>query len=455
MSDKESAEMPDIEKNKPGPETAESYEVDGGYGWVVSFAVLLVTFSLWGANLAFGIYFSYYLNNDTFKGGLKLHYAAIGGISFGIGLGSAPIINYIQGVIGTRPTILIGGLLQFAALMMASYATRLWELYLTQGLLMLYGLALMSMPALTLVNQWFTRRRALGNALAVTGSGLGGLVFNLLLQKIIDVRSYNWAMRAEAIILLALVAIAVCLIRTRVPKKHILFTLYDLDVLRCGGFWILTFYLVTMIFGFAIVLYLLANFTTALGYSASQGAVVAAMIQVGFCLGRPLAGFCAHHWGPVTVAAGSYYLAALFALAMWIPARNYATAIAFGLLEGTVMTAMFPTIAPITGRLVGMKKLNVTFAMSWMFVGIASVFSEIIGVSLTSGSVDPSTYRNTAIFAGCTFFAAGTAMVFLRGYLAARDALEGQSETEMEPFRLKVPVAAALGLCFKWNKRLI
>ncbi|CAG84958.1 DEHA2B00264p [Debaryomyces hansenii CBS767] len=76
----------------------------------------------------------------------------------------------------------------FVNFMMASYAVSLLQLYLTQGLLQSFGLSFVSLPALTFVR------------LSSCGSGVGEIVFNLGMQKVIEARDYHCALRAQAII---------------------------------------------------------------------------------------------------------------------------------------------------------------------------------------------------------------------------------------------------------------
>ncbi|KAF7580712.1 putative transporter protein [Clavispora lusitaniae] len=429
-------------------------DVDGGYGWVIVFCAFLFLFSTWGVNSAFGIYFAEYLRNNTFEGATKMDYAYIGGISFGVGLFSGPLIHFIHGKIGTHATILIGNCIQFTAIMLASYATKLWHLYLTQGLLQSYGLAFISLPAIPLVSPWFHKKRVLASGLSVMGSGAGGVVFTMGMYKIMEVRSVHWALRAQAIISAALVIIGVLLVKT---KKHAsVFTPIDVPTLKCVGFWILCLYYVTCMFGYVIVLYSMANLASSLGYSQHQGAIVATMVQVGFCYGRPLIGYISDKLGPATVTAFCYYMGCIFTLGMLIPARNYATLIMLGLLEGTFIGAIFPTTAPITARLVGLHRLNVAFCMSWMFVGAASIFAEPIGLSITPKNhnvVDPGLYQNTAIFAGCAFFVCATAALLMRGYIIARDVEMAKNHldpSETDPLSVSVRPGEVFAHLFAW-----
>lgn len=435
---------------------SEPMDMDGGYGWVVVFTCFLMLISSWGLNSAYGIYFTYYVDTDRFPGAKPLDYAAIGGLSIGSGMLFAPVINFIQGIIGTRPTIIVGCILQFAAGMLASFSVELWQLYLTQGVLQSFGLAFISLPAMTLVPQWFVKRRSLANLFVVMGSGVGGVIFNLGLQKIIDVKSVEWALRAQSIIAAGLIGTSVIFIRTKSSHHKVEFTIFDLECVKCTGFWIFNFYLVTTMLGYVVVMYSLADFTVSLGYSANQGSIVATMLQVGFCLGRPFAGFLSDQFGPITIAAGAYALTTIFTLGMWIPCKNYATLIALGLLEGITMGAVFPTMAPIVARLVGISKLGIAFSMLNMLFGASSLVSNIIGNVLTSGT-GRGQYRNTAVFAGCAFFASTVAMLILRGYIITRDMIleSGDEKTERSnDLHIVVPRAEVLKNCLKWRKKL-
>lgn len=440
------------EKSKMQPRNVLE-DVDGGYGWVMVFATFLLVFSTWGLNSAYGIYFAYYLNSDHFEGATTLEYSAIGGISFGVGLCFSPVVNYLMGRIGTRSTIMVGNVMQFAAGILASFAVNIWQLFLTQGLLQSFGLAFIGLPALTLVSPWFNKKRVLANALTVTGSGVGGVVFNMGLQKIIEVRNVNWALRAQAIICVVLVCIATALIKIKPSPKKVKFTFIDIDCVRSAGFWMFCSYLVVVMFGYVIVMYCLSDFTVSLGYTQYQGLIVATMFQVGMCIGRPFAGLLADKFGPLTVTAVEYILGAIFTLAMWVPAKNYGTAIAMALMQGFFCGTVFPTVASIMARLVGISRLNVAFCMLWIFVGAAGLFSQLIATAMTSGTAS-SRYHHTAIFSGVCFIAASVTICILRGYIIARDKiLEQHPDPDVVELRLFVPPSHIPQYCFSWPKK--
>ena len=429
-------------------------DIDGGYAWVICLTCFILNFSTWGMNSGFAIYFSYYLNHDTFDGASKIDFSYIGGLAFGMGLIFSPILNYLLGKFGLRQTIVLGNCLQFTGLMLASFSKQLWQLYLTQGILQSFGLALITVPNLTLIPQYFKKKRLLAGGLATAGSGVGGICFNLGMQKVLQVKSVWWALRVQSIIGFVLVLVAVCLARNKAEKIKIQFTLYDIGVLRSAAFWIFGFFVITCMFGYVVVLYTLANFTTSLGYSEYQGSIASAMVQTGSCLGRPVVGIMADKYGAATVSAVAYTVAGILCLAMWIPARNFATVIAFGLIQGALIGSIYGMAAPVMARTFGIKKMNVAFSMLWILMGISGLFSPVIGTTLIAGSgntVDPTQYRYCSVFTGVSFLGSAASLILLRGYIKARDLMDiDHSDSDNSDYtNVTVPFWKVLTSCFK------
>lgn len=449
------------ERNVGGEEEVENSEKDSntetlifdrGYCWVICFACFLINFGTWGMNSGFAIYFSVYLNNDTFHGASKIDYAAIGGLAFGTTLMFTPLINYMQGLVGVKTTIVVGNCIQFTSLMLASWSRHLWQLYLTQGLMQSAGLALISLPAMTILPQFFKKRRVLAGGLATAGSGAGGVVFNLGMQKIVEVKDVFWALRAQSIISFGLIWIAIILFRNRSEHHKIEFTFFDRDVVSSIGFYLAIIYVITCMFGYVVCLYTLANFTTSLGYSEYEASIASAMIQVGSCFGRPLVGLLADKYGATTLAFEAYLLSAIFVLAMWIPARNYATVIVFALIIGGIMGTIWGTFAPLLARLVGIRKMNVSFSMLWTFLGVAGLVSPVIGVSLVKDAVGPTQYEYCALFAGVSFFVCALSLFLLRGFVLARDVKLDSGNTDHD-LQESISVNVSVGQMLKHSLR--
>ncbi|CAI5757307.1 unnamed protein product [Candida verbasci] len=432
-------------------------DIDGGYAWVIVIAIILYNFSTWGGNSGFAIYLSTYLENNRFENADKMDYAYIGGIAFGVGVLFSPFITVLIGLIGFKNVLIIGNCLQFTALMLASFATKLWQLYLTQGLMNSFGLAFISIPAITLLPQYFKKKRVLAMGLGTAGSGLGGIVYNLAMNKLVEVRSVSWALRAQSIMQFGMVWIAILITKSKTENYNIEFKLYDAKIMKSLLFWLIIFFTITCSFGYVILLYQLANFTVSLGYSEYQGSIVSAMVQVGSCFGRPPVGYLSDRFGSATVGSIIYIIVGIFALAMWIPARNYATVIIFALIQGALMGSLYVIIAPLIARCFGINKMNMIFAYTWFFLGLSGIFSPVIGLKLTTGSAsgyDPTRYVDPAIFSGVVFLASGVSLLLIKGHLTARDYELNAKETLLDTDKLvdtKVPIRKMITNIFRKN----
>ncbi|EER32518.1 hypothetical protein CTRG_04189 [Candida tropicalis MYA-3404] len=454
----------DLEASQQQKDTEISQDpnIDGGYAWVICFACLLLNFNTWGGNSGFAIYFSAYLSENTFAGATKIDYAYIGGIAFGVGTVFSPVINVLLGKIGFRGVLIIGNCLQFTALMLASWSTKLWQLYLTQGLMQSFGLAFLFIPTITVLPQYFKKKRVLAGGIATAGSGFGGLVYNLAMQKVVDTKGVHWALRVQSIMEFGMVWISIALIKSKAKQHSIEFKIIDPKIFMTAPFWLLSFFMITCMFGYVIVLYTLANFTTSLGYSGEEGSYVSAMVQVGSAVGRPAVGYIADKYGGVTVSVVVYYVVGIFCLAMWIPTRNLASIIIFALISGSLMGSVYGMIAPAIARSFGIQKMNVVVSKIFIVMAISGLFSPVIGVALTKGEavgVDPTRYVYCSVFTGVSFIVCATTLLILRGYIKARDHLmekDGHTDSDLADYTgVTVPFTSVFANMFAKSKEKV
>ena len=79
---------------------------------------------------------------------------------------------------GARRLAIAGMLLVGAGLALAGLARSLTEVYLAYSLGVGIGIGLSYVPVVGVVQHWFVRRRGLASGLAVSGIGVGTLLFN-------------------------------------------------------------------------------------------------------------------------------------------------------------------------------------------------------------------------------------------------------------------------------------
>jgi MFS family permease len=68
-------------------------------------------------------------------------------------------------------------------------------------------------PCLTAPQQWFTTKRGLAVGVAMSGSGIGGLIISNIVQACIIHLGYRWALRITGFVCFALILVATVLIK--------------------------------------------------------------------------------------------------------------------------------------------------------------------------------------------------------------------------------------------------
>lgn len=348
---------PDYDAGRENMNVLPKDESDGGYGWICVVAMLLITAHTWGVNgvsahhprscsmsilispfhlKAFGVYLAHYLDDHTFPGTSELTYSFIGGLSISQITFIAPIVTKCVHTFGTRPTLFIGVVLETAGLIAASFATKVWHLFLTQGLLFGWGSSFLYVGAVGIVPQWFEKRKSVANGIAAGGSGLGGMIWSLATSSMIERLGLPWAFRITAICVFVVNITCAFLMRDRnsdiKPNQHS----FDLSLLKRYEFILLVGWAYFSTLGYTIILFSLPDNAVKVGLTSRQSAIVGALANLGMAIGRPTVGLLSDYAGRINVAIGATFLSALYCLCIWTSGTSYAVLIVFAILGGSV-----------------------------------------------------------------------------------------------------------------------
>ena len=98
-----------------------------------------------------------------------------------------------------------------------SQPQQFYQVFLTQGVGAGISLGFLFLPALSVLSHHFARKRALAMGIAMSGSSTGGVVFSILINKMIEKYGFPWATRIAALVCLGLMTISLACMRTRPP----------------------------------------------------------------------------------------------------------------------------------------------------------------------------------------------------------------------------------------------
>ncbi|XP_078098124.1 monocarboxylate transporter 1-like [Mustelus asterias] len=161
---------------------------DGGWGW----AVVLAAFISIGFSYAFPKAITVFFKEikEIFNS-TDSQVSWISSIMLAVMYAGGPLSSVLVNKYGSRPVVLLGGLLASSGMIMASFCKDIVALYFCIGVVGGFGLAFNLQPALTMIGKYFYKRRPLANGLAMAGSPVILSTLAPLNQYLFD--HYSWS----------------------------------------------------------------------------------------------------------------------------------------------------------------------------------------------------------------------------------------------------------------------
>lgn len=167
----------ELEEGGQGGENRDSVAVtgavtapDGGWGWVVLVATIIVLALTLAFPSCVGIFYTD-LQNEFHASNSETSW--VPSIMTSALHAGGPFCSVLVDRLGCRATVMLGGVLSGLGMAASSFTQSITELYITAGVITGLGFCFSFQPAVTILGHYFVRRRVFANAMSSTGTALG------------------------------------------------------------------------------------------------------------------------------------------------------------------------------------------------------------------------------------------------------------------------------------------
>ncbi|KAJ7639243.1 MFS general substrate transporter [Roridomyces roridus] len=250
----------------------------------------------------------------------------------------------------------------------------LYQALLSQGFGMGIGSGLMFLPALGLSSHYFRRRRAVAMGIMISSGSFGGVIYSILLNKILprEDLGFPWAVRFVAFINLVLLAVANLIMKPR-PLARGSEPVDMGQIFRDGPYWITVFGLFLGFLGVFIPYFYLQLFSFTQGVDSKFLTWVIPILNAGAMAGRLMPSFLADRYGPLNVIVPSAFISGAIMWAL-LGVRNIAGVTVFALIYGFVSGAFLSLTSPAVAAFSTsptMNDIGLRIGISCFFIGFA------------------------------------------------------------------------------------
>ncbi|RSL47617.1 hypothetical protein CEP54_013322 [Fusarium duplospermum] len=361
---------------------------------------------------------AYYATHPDEMPASFFEYSLVGGLSISAALIISPLVTIVRKRIGLRLTLILGSVFLFLSLITSSLATKMWQLFLSQGVCFGVGMGLSYISGAAVLPPWFTSRRSLAVGCATSGVGIGGLVYSIATNILIEDVGIRLAYRILGFCGLGANLLAAFLLKERggrtQPDIQVLdeerfdprdFGRIEILLLIAWGF--------ATDLGYVILLYSLPTYASSIGLTPTQGATSSALLNLGLALSRPLIGYISDSFGRINIAGILTFLCTISCFALWLPATTYAPLLAFSLIGGALCGVFWCTITPVMVEVVGIRKLASTFRSLCIAMALPTIFGGPVAMQI-AGSGENLKFTHAQLFVGFMFLTGSHCVWLLR-----------------------------------------
>lgn len=176
-----------VARESKGNDREKAKVPDGGWGWVVVLASLIISMVADGISFSFGLLYIEFLHEF---GASKSKTAWIGSLFMAVPLLSGPIMSALVDRYGCRNMTIAGGLISGLGFILSIFSNTIEIMFVTFGFIAGLGLGMCYVTAVVSIAFWFDKKRTLAVGLGACGTGIGTFIYAPMTAYFI--KEYGW-----------------------------------------------------------------------------------------------------------------------------------------------------------------------------------------------------------------------------------------------------------------------
>ncbi|TVY85392.1 Fujikurins efflux protein [Lachnellula suecica] len=378
---------------------------DGGpAAWRLLIAAFVFEALLWGFPISFGVFQDYYSKQPEFEGSSQI--ALIGTMAQGTCYLGAPLSALLTKRFPEyhRQQIWLGWPICIGGLVAASFTS--------SGLMYGVGFIVLTYPIISMVDEWWIQRKGMAFGVISAASGASGAVMPFITSALLERYGYKRTLQATAVAMALLTGPLIPLLKGRLPPaEHGVVARVNWSFLRKPLFYIYALSTLIQGLGFFFPVVYLPTYASALGLSATKGALILAIMSIAQTLGQFAFSLMTDKKFSVSgLVMGCSVMATIAVLAIWGLAKSLGLLILFSIVYG-VFAYAFSAMRVGMGKAVSDDPSAVvaTYAILVFCQGIGNVLvgplsSALLSQKTVLDAYAISKFKNVVIFTGGSMF---------------------------------------------------
>ncbi|KAI9658272.1 MAG: hypothetical protein M1821_002405 [Bathelium mastoideum] len=200
---------------KPSVHSLRSIPNGGLQAWLQVLGAFFLFFNSWGVTNTFGVYQTYY-ETGILASSSPSDISWIGSVQAMLLLFVGALTGPIYDAGHFKMLVRTGSFLVVFGQMMLSLCKEYYQVLLAQAFCIGIGAGCLFVPSVAIISQYFTTKIATAMGIAAVGSSLGGVIYPIVLYRLLPQVGFGWSTRVIGFILLATLIVPNVFMKVRI-----------------------------------------------------------------------------------------------------------------------------------------------------------------------------------------------------------------------------------------------